>query len=219
MAVAVGFGPGRQSKTKSVKRRLRKTPRREGETMKHQLTFGEYRTLDLGLFAAMLALSEFVIATAAIQWFPGQPFTVSVTAAMCAIVLMRWGAYAAVHAVVGGLVFCAVSGATAQQFLIYCVGNLGGLAALLLLRLAGKEKIRRDVVLSMLFGVVTLLLMQLGRAAVALVLGTQPATCVGFVTTDTLSGVFTMVIMYIVRRLDGVFEDQKSYLLRIREQK
>ena len=57
--------------------------------------------------------------------------------------------------------------------------------------------------------------MQLGRALVAMALGTQLEKCVGFVTTDALSDLFTMVILYIARQLDGVFENQKDYLVRL----
>ena len=59
--------------------------------MKRQLTLAEYRSLDLTLFAVILAVCEYVITLAAIQWFPGQLYTVSLSAALCAIVLMRWG--------------------------------------------------------------------------------------------------------------------------------
>lgn len=186
--------------------------------MKRQISFAEYRSIDLALFGLMLAFSEFIIHTAATRWFPGQPFTVSITAAMCAIVMMRWGPYGAFHAVLGGGILCFLSGASLQQYLFYCVGNLGGLAALLLLRFAGKEKIRQNVVFSLLFAELTLLFMQLGRAGVALAVGTDPANCLGFITTDALSGLFAMVIIYVVRNLDGVFEDQKRYLIRIQKQ-
>lgn len=186
--------------------------------MKRQLTFAEYRTLDLCMFAAMLSFSEFIITTAATQWFADQLYTVSVTAAMVTIVLMRWGPWAAVHAVLGGTVFCFVSGATVQQYLIYCIGNLGGLLSLIPLRLLGKEYIRKDKLLSMVLAELTLLFMQLGRAAVALALGNELSNCVGFFTTDALSGLFAMVIIYIVRQLDGIFEDQKLYLIRLQKQ-
>ncbi|MBO6267403.1 MAG: hypothetical protein J6M06_04135, partial [Synergistaceae bacterium] len=54
-----------------------------------------------------------------------------------------------------------------------------------------------------------------GRALIALALGTEIARCAGFVTTDVLSGLFTALVVWIARRLDGIFEDQKHYLLRV----
>lgn len=186
--------------------------------MKRQLTLQEYRNVDLTIFAVMAVFFEALITVAAIRWFPEQLFTVSVSAAVCSIVLMRWGAWAAVHALLGGIAFCAASGGSVMQFFIYCVGNLGCLASLLLLRWLGKETIRKDKLLSMLFALCTLLFMQLGRALVAMLLGVEPARCVGFITTDALSGLFAMVIIYIVRQQDGVFEDQKLYLIRLQNQ-
>ena len=61
--------------------------------------------------------------------------------------------------------------------------------------------------------------MQLGRALLALVLGAQLKTCFDFFTTDALSGLFTMVILWIAARLDGILEDQKTYLLRVNKER
>ena len=52
----------------------------------------------------------------------------------------------------------------------------------------------------------------------ALLLGARPGTAVGFFTTDSLSLLFTFVIIWIARRLDGIYEDQKHYLLRLHEE-
>ena len=64
----------------------------------------------------------------------------------------------------------------------------------------------------------TLLLMQLGRAVLSLFFGTGPAEALRFFTTDSLSAVFTLVIIWIVRRLDGVYEDQRHYLRRFHQE-
>ena len=60
--------------------------------------------------------------------------------------------------------------------------------------------------------------MQAGRALLALLLGAAPAEAVRFFTTDSLSAVFTLVIIWIVRRLDGVYEDQRHYLSRFHQE-
>ena len=187
--------------------------------MRRQLTFSPYRGIDLLLFAVMLLISEYVIVSAATIWFPGQPYTVSVVAAITAIVMMRWGPFAAIHAVLGGAVFCFFSGATPEQYLIYCLGNVAALLSLLLIKIFGSEKVRGNTLLSLLFALCTQLFMQLGRAAVALVLGHSLVSGLGFIATDALSILFTMVIIWIVRRLDGLFENQKSYLLRLEKER
>ena len=183
--------------------------------MNPRFSFQQYRAIDLGLFAVILCVSECLIVNAATFWFPDQLYTVSVVGAVTAIVLMRWGPWAAIHAVLGGLVFCLASRGSARQYLIYCIGNLFSLLMLIPLKKLGGEKIRLDGVLSVCFGLLTLLLMQLGHALTALVMGTEPAACFGFFTTDALSLLFTGLIIWVARRLDGIFENQRHYLLRI----
>ena len=183
--------------------------------MKRQLSFQEYRAIDLAMLAALLCITETLIVKAATWWFADQLYTVSVVGALTAIVLMRWGPWAAIHAVLGGAVFCFASHGSFRQLLVYCIGNLLSMLMLLPLKYLGGERIRLDSILSVCFGVGTLLLMQLGRALTALVLGTDFQTCLGFFTTDALSLLFTGLIIWIARRLDGIFENQRHYLLRI----
>jgi hypothetical protein len=184
------------------------------DNMGRQLTFQQYRTIDLTLLAVMLAVFEFIIVMAARFWFPGQPFAVSMAGAITAIAYMRWGYWGGIHAVLAGLVFCFFSGGTGGQYLIYCAGNLLSLLSVILLNKAGKEQVRTGH-LALVFPLLVLLLMQTGRAAVALLLGAAPASVLDFYTTDSLSMLFTFVIIWIARRLDGIYEDQKHYLLRI----
>ena len=186
--------------------------------MNRHMTLKQYRNLDLFLFAVMLIISESLIVNAAIRWFPDQLYTVSVCAAIVSIVLMRWGPWAAIHAIVDSLVYCFWAGGSPKQYLIYGIGNLFSLISLLMFRLFGKERIRENVLLTLLFAVCTQLFMQMGRACVSFVMGAPVSTGFSFITTDALSGLFTMVIVWIASRLDGVFEDQISYLLRVQKE-
>ena len=136
--------------------------------MNHRLTFRQYRQMDLTVFGAMLVVAEALIVLAATRWFPAEAYTVSIVAAVTSIVLMRWGPWAAIHAVLGGLVYCFVSGGQPGQYLIYCAGNLFALLSLLWFRIpgkeriSGKERIREDSFLTVMFALTTQLLMQLG---------------------------------------------------------
>lgn len=181
--------------------------------MKRQYSWKQYRAIDLAMLAAALAIFEFIIVRATGR-FTGQPYTVSLAAAMTSIVYMRWGAWGVIHAAEAGFVFCLFSGATPDQYLIYCAGNLFSAFAVLLLRAFGKERVRNGN-LALVFPALVLLLMQGGRAVAAMALGASPGSTVGFFTTDSLSLIFTLVIIWIARRLDGIYEDQKHYLLRI----
>ena len=57
----------------------------------------------------MLVIFEFIIVMAARFWFPGQPFTVSLVAAITTIVYMRWGYWGVIHAALGGVVYSFMS--------------------------------------------------------------------------------------------------------------
>ncbi len=186
--------------------------------MKRQLTLREYRTIDLLLFALMFAVFEFIIVRAATgSLFRDQAFTVSLAAAITSIVYMRWGAWGALHAALTGVLFCLWSGGAPGQYIIYTVGNLFSLPAALVLKKVGPERVRTSSWGSMLFPLAVILLMQGGRAVTALLLGAAPGGVLGFFTTDSLSVLFTLVIVWIAGRLDGVYEDQKHYLLRLQQ--
>ena len=180
-------------------------------------TFDQYRRIDLALFALLMAVCEYVIVHAANWWFPQQPFMVSLAGPLTAIVYMRWGYWGAIHAVEAGAVYCLFSGATGEQYIIYCGGNLLSLLAVLVLNRAGKERMRTGWA-GLGFAALVLLLMQGGRALAAFILGAEPAALPRFFTTDSLSYIFTFVIIWIAQKLDGIYEDQKHYLLRIQSQ-
>ena len=188
--------------------------------MKQQISFSQYRSIDLTILAVVLAFSQFMIFMATSFWFPEQMYVASPVAAMTALVMMRWNAYGAIHAALGGLIYALLAGGNGQQLLIYSAGNLLSVLALIVLKLFGKERVRKDGFLSLTFAFCVQLLMWLGRAGLAALFGYEPAACIGFITTDVLSGLFTLVIIWIVRRIEGLFEDQKQYLLRLdRERK
>ena len=186
--------------------------------MKRQITFRQYRAMDLFLFTALLCVCETLITLAATRWFPEQLYTLCITPAVTAIVLVRWGPFAAVPAVLGSFAFCVASGATLSQYAIYCGGSLAAMA--LLAFTGGKhwQRLHDQVLLALLHGALAALLMQLGRALIALVLGYPLAACGGFIATDVLSILFAALLIWIVRRLDGMLEEQKHYLTRVAEE-
>ena len=186
--------------------------------MQGRMTTEKYRATDLSLFAIILIVFETVLVRAATQWFPMEAWTVSVVAAITAIVMVRWGAFAAIHAVIGGIVYVTVSRGSGSQYVIYCIGNLAGLAVLPLLKKWGWQKLHENVLANFLYGALTLLGMQVGRGLLSLAFGASPAGALAFITTDVISYIFTLVILWITARLDGMLEDQKHYLKRLNEQ-
>ena len=139
-----------------------------------------------------------------------------ITAIICP---RRWNchrhAYAAVSAVAVGLAFCAASGAEPRQYLIYCVGNLFMLFGLIFLKKAGRERVRESALMCIVYVLVTFLLAQVGRFCISLIFGADAKMLIQFITTDSLSALFAVIGVLIVRNIDGLFEDQKTYLLRL----
>ena len=99
------------------------------------------------------------------------------------------------------------------------LGNLASLAVLPWLNRWRREKgVFTESVPALLFGVAVLLLMQTGRALMTLVFGFSLPQAFGCFTTEVITDLFTLVILWIARRLDGILEDQPRYLRRIQEE-
>ncbi len=179
------------------------------------ISFNQYRFIDLTILAVVTAVFEAITAYAATKWFPGELYAVSPTIAMACIVMMRWNGFAAINAALGGMSFCLASGATEKQILIYVVGNCFALLALLLFKLPGKNKIKDRFYFTLLFVLTAYIGAQIGRWLVGLACGGAADSIIMFLTTDMLSLLFSVVIVLISRKADGLFEDQKSYLIRM----
>jgi len=177
----------------------------------------QYRAIDCSLFAVILIVFESVIVKAATAWFPLEAWTVSAVPAITAIVMVRWGPWCAFHAAIGGVVTVLTLKGNGIQFLIYGIGNLAALAVWPLQKKWGWKTLHENVLMNFLFSILTVLAMQTGRALIALMTGTPPAGLLLFVTADSITYVFTLVIVWIASRLDGILEDQKHYLERIND--
>lgn len=181
----------------------------------NNISFGQYRAIDLGILALILVVAETITAKAANVWFPEQLFTLSPTIAVTCIVMMRWGGFAAIHAVLGGLTFCIASGgASAGQFVIYCVGNILMLLPLILIKTLGKQKIMNSVPITICYTVLAFLGAQVGRGLVSLFFNGAADSIIMFIATDLITLLFSVVVTLIARKVDGLFEDQKAYLIR-----
>ena len=180
-----------------------------------QITFKEYRMLDLIIFTVFTIVFEAIATYASGTWFWAQAINISVTLLLVCIVMMRWSGWAAIQAVVGGLVYCFAAGATTEQYIVYSIGNLLGLVALLLIRFVGKEKIRQSKMQLVLLATITYIGMAIGKTVVGLFFGGTISDFVLYVTTDIISLLFATVVLVLLRKTDGMIEDQKAYLFRV----
>lgn len=193
-------------------------------------SFEQYRAIDLTILGVILALCEFLATNGAAKWFPNELYALSPTVAVVCIVMMRWGGFAAIHAVIGGLVYCLTLGGDLKQIVTYCVGNCFMLIALAWFKFFGKggkgfrdgkEKVRSKYYLTLLFTISAFLGAQIGRFAVSVMLGGpfSIGSFTAFLINDVITLLFSVVVVLISRKPDGLFEDQKSYLIRTEEER
>lgn len=183
-----------------------------------RITVEQYRNVDLMMWIVMTLIFETITTMATIKWFYLQPVALSITLALVCAVMMRWNGYAAIIAAVGGLVVCIISGANIEQYIIYCIGNMFALIAMLLMKYLGKEKIQNGFLNKVLFATVAYVGMVLGRWIISLFFGGDFTAFTVYITTDIMSLLFAVMILHILGKCDGMIEDQKAYLQRVWEE-
>ena len=191
-----------------------------GERVRGQRTLGQYRAIDLGIFAVLLAAFEFLLSRAGLIWFSDEAYVVSLTPLITALVMMRWGVWGAIHAALGGALFVLFyggRGAGWQLYLVYGLGNLAGLAGLLLLWKPGWRTVQGSPWWTLGYGAAVLLGMQTGRMLLALLMGMRQGL-EQYYLTEVITMLFTLVALWIMRRLDGMFENQRHYLRRVQQE-
>lgn len=177
-----------------------------------------YKSIDLLIWVVMMGVFETLIVKAGSVWFTSQPYILSLVPALTTIVYMRWSLWGVLYASLGGFFLVSASSAAAGQWLVYIIGNLLSVLVYPVMVKVGKERITSSAFLSALCAVLTAVLMQAGRGLVSLCEGNGISDMLAFFTTDALSGVFAVIIILVVRKRDGVFEDQISYLRRLRKE-
>lgn len=190
-----------------------------------QISVKQYRFTDLFLFAVILAISELVAYFAA-KILPGEAYyTVSFSIPIILVVMLRWGWPSIIYAVISGLIVCLLhsDSATGIQYACYLIGN-SFIAFMLLPRyLIGSGKIKSKWWAAALFAVGGWLGVYLGRSviwaigyAISPVDGLTAAS--GFLIfgqSDLMSLVMGIVLMLVLRKLDGMLEDQRAFLNRL----
>lgn len=178
------------------------------------ITFKQYRNIDLFIFTALLVVSEAITTFATNIWFDRQPIAISTTLTFICLVMMRWNVFAIIPALIGGLVFCIASNASAELYVIYVVGNCMSLLSLLWFKVFKKEDIRKNPFKLFLFVASSYILLQSGRWLVSLFYGGGLRAILGYLGTDIASLLFAALVMFLMKNVDGMIEDQKAFLFR-----
>ena len=181
------------------------------------MSYKQYRSVDLTAFVLMYALCEYLVVKAATDWF-SEPYSISIMLPLLLIVMMRWDKFCLIQAIISAILFVFYQKGNISQYLIYLCGNLGFMLELLYVYRVGKEKIRSSFLYSAIYVISGFALMELFRGIASMViLGSSLKIVLQFVFTDMLSLVFTFLVIIIVRQVEGLFEDQKHYLIRLNQ--
>ena len=184
-----------------------------------QLSFKQYRGIDVFFLCVLTAVFEALATYATVDWFNLQAMAISITPAMICISLMRWGGYAIFPALAGAFAYCYAQGASIKHFVIYCGGCCLCLLSLPLLKLLTKDAVRVDFAKRTVFAIFTYLFVTVGRWIFSLFFEFSFKSILAFIFTDILSLLFAIVILFIAKNVDGLFEDQKSYLFRLERER
>lgn len=188
-----------------------------------KISIQQYRFTDLFLFAIILIVSELVSYYAS-KAYP-MDITFSFMIPIVLLVMIRWGWPGVIYAVMAGALDCLMSIGTATPYQVasYIIGDAFIGFMLLPVYLYGKEKIAKVWWKTALFAVGGWLCVYLGRSLVWLISAAIfPAEGVSmwsgfisFAAGDVLSLIMALVVILVLRRLDGMFEDQVEYIKRI----
>ena len=184
------------------------------------ISFRQYKYTDLFFFALVLGISELLIFCAFKFWFRStvDKYYVNFMLAIALTVIMRWGWVGGIYAAADGAVLCAMQGANWQAYLTYIIGAACIESVLLLTKFVGKEKLRSKWYLTLAYILVGWVSVNLGISCVGAIVGesfvSSLVTSFGFGVYGIFPLAASIVTIMILRRLDGMFEDQKHYLLR-----
>lgn len=188
------------------------------------VSYNQYKLVDILLFMVIMTALEAVNVFAIKRWFPGMLFAVSLMFTVSLIVLVRWNFLAAIFTVSHGVVYCAFLSVFQtvgyEEYIIYAVGNSFLLLSWFIFKIIPKEKLFSKWYLTLIYPLVAFVLVLLGRTLVATCFGVGFVEALGsYFFTESLNIVFAIIALLILRRFDGMLEDQKTYLKRVAREK
>ena len=192
------------------------------------ISFARYRATDLLIFAAILVAFGLISFFAFTRWFASDisTFFFSVGIPVSLLVMVRWGWYGMFYAVADGLLYCTLSVLTSggeyysmalQYYLTYAAGGAFVGLACLMVRFMGYRRITSAWYFTLLYMLCGWVAVLVGRVLVSLCFGENfLAALLGFMgPSELLSLAMGAVILLIMRRLDGMMENQRDYLIRL----
>ena len=188
------------------------------------ISLRQYRLFDLFCFAAILAVFDLLSYFAPKMFGGAATFAFTLTVPITLLIMMRWGWQSVFFAVGDGLLLSLLYNRTVwQSYVIYSVGFSFIMLLLLMTKFFGKQKIAGKWYFTTIFFVLGWVAINLGVTVVQAIFGYNFLQMLGvnfgMNGTGLLSLGIGLVVILVMRRLDGMFEDQKHYLKRKEEER
>ena len=183
------------------------------------ITFKTYRSIDLSILAVLMIVFE-VISINALAYFD-QIFYFTSFYIIAYVAMVRWDKFSFVIPIVHGITYCLACNGNINSLIVYVVGNLFIMINLLWF-IKGKKIIKNTYAL-ICFIFTGFLAVVLGRSIVSMCFDLGNISFldvfVGYIQSNTLSILLSIIILIIAKKQNGVLEDQKEYLLKLQEEK
>ena len=189
------------------------------------ISFKQYKFTDLFLFAVILVVADLVAHFAPLAMPGAADFVFVLTLPIIISVMIRWGWVSVFFAVGDGILQSLLNNIGVwRSYLSYSIGNCFILVLLLAIKYIGVEKIVGKWYFSVLFVISGWLLQALGITLMMFITNggnflIYLVNNMGFGLTGFMSLAAAIVVILILRRLDGMLENQKHYLLRLDEER
>ena len=185
------------------------------------ISIKQYRTTDLVIFAVILIIFDLLAHYASILFSGEIIYSFCLTVPITLVVMIRWGWFSVFFAIGDALLLTVIHNPSMwQSYLCYGVGNASLMLLLLAVKFIGKKRIASTWYFTLLFVVCAWVLQNLTITVMNAICGYSFVLCLaanfGFGLTGVLSLAMGVVISLVLRKLDGMYEDQIEYLKRLK---
>lgn len=183
--------------------------------MNKGISLNLYRFLDIAIFSFIGLFFEY-ISFKILNIYDYPYYSISVSLLINLLIMKRWGKYSLFYSIISGLFYVYLNKGNLINYFIYGIGNIFILFDLFLLY-KKKDSIKSNIFINSLFIINGFILSCLGRSVVALILRKNIIeTFISFIGTESLNLIFSLIILNIIRNIDGLYEDQVEYIKRIK---
>lgn len=188
---------------------------KKGLYMNKGISLNLYRFLDIAIFSFIGLLFEY-ISFKILNIYDYPYYSISVSLLINLLIMKRWGKYSLFYSIISGLFYVYLNKGNLINYFIYGIGNIFILFDLFLLY-KKKDSIKSNIFINSLFIINGFILSCLGKSVIALIFKKNIIeTFISFIGTESLNLIFSLIILNIIRNIDGLYEDQVEYIKRIK---